>query len=128
MNTTTNEKGPAEAATSPSHGSINLLRGNSMNTQVNNIMKGEAASTSHDLDYLDLESSILTAANMAEIACDKIEVAQGKFNKTAKGYHLTDNEMQLVSFAIYHTSDLIKDIKRRWVEVHEANSTKGVSA
>ena len=47
MNSTTNKKGPAEAATSPDQGPINLLRGNYMNTQASNTALAEAARATH---------------------------------------------------------------------------------
>lgn len=125
MSSTTSRKGPAEAATSPDQGPNNLRQENQMNTQVNITAEAGTTRGTPRLDYIDLESCLLTAENMAEIACDKIESAQGKFNKTARGYHLSDAEMNLISFAIYHTSDLIKALKERWIEVHKANGGNG---
>lgn len=74
-----------------------------------------------NLDYRDLESELLTAVNMAEIACDQIESAQNKHNRTISGFHLSEDEMNLVSFAVYHTSDLINALKKKWDDVHDAN-------
>lgn len=94
-----------------------------MNCTADTTAAAGAASASRGLDYRDLESELLTAVNMAEIACEQIESAQGKYNKTASGFHLSDGEMRLVSFAVYHASDLINALKKKWDAVHDDNAS-----
>ncbi len=85
------------------------------------------------LDYRDLESKLHDAVNMSEVACDMIEQAQCSANHYGGSFHLTDNEMNLVSFSVYHANKLVCELKSKWDEVHESNvaarnSAKGGAA
>jgi hypothetical protein len=70
---------------------------------------------SEPLTIADMESELHDAANMAEIASRLIE---GAGDNTPGGRRLSASELNLLQFAVYHTSDLVKAAKARWDEIH----------
>jgi hypothetical protein len=76
---------------------------------------------SKPLSYLDLEGTLHDAVNMADIVCGLIEAAQCEANNTESGLHLSDDEMRLITFSVYHSAQLVGDVMRRWNEVHDSH-------
>ncbi len=73
------------------------------------------------LTYRDLESEMHEAVDMSEIACSMMENAQGPSNRRDGCYRLTDDEMRLISFAVYHSNRLVRDLKKKWDAIHDSN-------
>lgn len=73
------------------------------------------------LDYMDIESEMHDAVNMLEVACQMVEAAQNEHNHTARGYSLSDGEMHLISFTVYHATSLALALKAKWSAIHESN-------
>ncbi|MHA6686894.1 hypothetical protein [Mesorhizobium sp. A556] len=74
------------------------------------------------LDYRDLESELEDALSMAAIASEQVEkafVPLADMDRTT--YRLTDGEVRLVHFAVYHSENLLRAVKARWDEIHESN-------
>lgn len=69
------------------------------------------------LDYRDLEGDLWNALNMADIACDQAGAA---------GNNPTQDEIRRLTFAIYHTRDLLEALKEKWNEVHASAVAAGV--
>jgi hypothetical protein len=92
------------------------------NTSVRAAAEGiPAPKASEPLSYLDMEGTLHDAVNMADIVCDLIEAAQCEANNTESGLHLSDNELRLIVSSIYHSAQLVGDVMRRWVEVHDSH-------
>ncbi|GLS29318.1 hypothetical protein SAMN04488498_113122 [Mesorhizobium albiziae] len=73
------------------------------------------------LTYMDLESAMHDAVNMAEVACEIIERTQCAGNRTTNGYRLADSEMHMLTFVIYHTLELANALKAKFNAIHESN-------
>lgn len=77
------------------------------------------------LDYRDLESEIHDAVNMSEVACLLIEQAGNRKNE---GWVVTENEMNMLLFSVYHANSLVNDLKAKWEAVHESNAARRVKS
>lgn len=97
-------KGPAEAATSPSHGSTNPEKDTEMNEATNTTT---ARATP---DVLDLEGPIADASRMASILSRLLTDAIGGKRGVCNDYNLTKTQCDDMLFAAYHTEDLIRRI------------------
>lgn len=110
MNTTTQKKGPAEAATSPSHGPINLLRGNYMNTNTDSTTADTTART------VDLEDALHNLVNMAAIASELITDDLGSSHAHITGdpclYHLAPRQRDRMLFSVNHMRAMADDLLR----------------
>lgn len=74
------------------------------------------------LDYRDLESELENALNMGAIASERVERAlDGSANAKKCHYYLSDGEVRLIHFAVYHAEDLLKAVKAKWNEIHDSN-------
>jgi hypothetical protein len=70
------------------------------------------------LSYMDLESDLNDAVNMAEVAC---ELIQNAGTKRPGGIIVTEHEWNLLIFAVFHASQLTRDMHARWYEIHNSN-------
>lgn len=86
----------------------------------NDAARATAEAMPKPMTYLDIGDSIHTARYMSDIACEMIEGAQCTANQIKGGYRITDTEMELLSFSIYHASMLINNVKHKWDEVHDS--------
>lgn len=73
---------------------------------------------SKTLSYSELESELLNALNMSEIAC---HVLEGAGRKSSDGLFFCSEEMELISFSVYHANALVRELKSKWDEIHESN-------
>jgi len=79
------------------------------------------------LDYRDFESELIDAVNMSEIACDMVEQMQSATSRVTGGYRVTDDQMKLVSFSVYHANKLAIELKERWNQIHDSNVASKVT-
>lgn len=69
------------------------------------------------LTHIDLESELNDAVNMAEVACALIEGAGTARNG---GIIVTENEWNLLVFAVFHSSNLANVLKKRFEQICES--------
>ncbi|PRD40668.1 hypothetical protein C5748_25730 [Phyllobacterium phragmitis] len=98
-------KGPAEAATSPDHGS-NLRKGyQNMETH---------STTSAAPATVDLEGAINDLSSMANIAANLIEHSFSSTHESVTGskdmFHLTPEELNRIVWAAYQTDFMARDL------------------
>lgn len=108
MNSTSNRKGPAEAATSPDQGPNNLRQENQMNTNRDSTKPDIAART------VELEAALHDLRNMAAIASELATDDLGSSHKRVTGsdvlYHLSLRQRDRLLFAIFHVSEMTDEL------------------
>ncbi len=93
---TAQKKGPAEGATSPSHGSTNSVEGKVVNDE-----KHSTASAGSKPDRIDMEGAVNDAARCASIACTLMEGAL-----RPSGVHQQPNGYKVVMLSQEEFDDL----------------------
>lgn len=110
MSTLQKQKGPAEAATSPSHGSTKSSNGMEMNTHTDSTTPDVAART------VDLEDALHNLVNMAVIASEIITDDLGSSHAHITGdpclYHLAPRQRDRMLFSVNHLRDMADDLLR----------------
>lgn len=80
------------------------------------------SAASKSLSYSELESELLNAVNMSEVAC---RVLEGAGRRSSDGLFFCSEEMELISFSVYHANALVRELKSKWDEIHESNLAAG---
>lgn len=65
-----------------------------------------------------LDGRMHDAVNMSEIACEYLDDAQRR--KADGHYHIHEEDMRTLAFAVCHTATLINAAKRTWDETWDA--------
>lgn len=124
---TKNVKGPAEAATSPSHGSSGSPRkGQEMNMHTNITMQAKAPARSDAAiaDAMrDLEESVCDLVNMSTIAADLILLAFDQPDATDSSgmlvYRLSRSRRENLEFAVADVENRAKSLKKAYLSACE---------
>lgn len=80
------------------------------------------------LDYRHLEVPLHEAVGMSEIACQLVEDLQHPSAKRDGGLVITDNQLEMVTFAVFHANKLIRALDAKWDEIRKSNMVKGGAA
>lgn len=116
---TQNAKGPAEAATSPSHGSTHPARDKEMNTTTDSTA---AAAPPVPKDLWDLETPIYAATRFASILANLLEENLGKDLSSIVGpkgtsrYHVTADDVDNIYFSIYRLQEELRVVQSTFEE------------
>jgi hypothetical protein len=109
-------KGPAEAATSPDHGSNNPREENAVNRQQDNTT-GASAPADPDaiIDAINqLESPLCDALNMARVVSQLIEHAGYEEVLGQRSLVIPHNQAEALTFAIYQAQALCEAAHLAW--------------
>jgi hypothetical protein len=113
--------GPAEAATSPDHGSINPTKDQDMNVHHDSTAGGSAPADRNKLSDAvgDLESPLCDALNMARITSLLIEQVRLETVDGRRQILLQEARAESLVWAIYQTETLFKAAHAAWDEVND---------
>ncbi|MFC3751019.1 hypothetical protein ACFOSR_01460 [Aquamicrobium ahrensii] len=81
--------------------------------------------TPKTLDYRHLEVSLHEAVGMSEIACQLVEGLEHPAAKRDGGLVITDNQLAMVTFAVFHAHKLIQMLDAKWDEIRKSDMVKG---
>ncbi len=113
--------GPAEAATSPDHGSINPSKDQDMNVRTHSTAGGNAPDAREQVTDAvgNLEGPLCDALNMARVTSLLIERVSFEEVFGQRCLVISEQRAEALSWAIYNTERLFEEAHKAWDQANE---------